>query len=281
MQEVCKTFREQQRLGGDGPYSFQRRTSWATDGVPLSGYGYPAKKIGLIHSMFRPSDDATLFPFLVPGNFFAARALQQLHELARDLGALGLEFALHEDLQGWSRQLYQLLQQYGSVPGPGGKIYAYEINGYGSFHLMDDANVPSLLSLPYLGAVSAQDPQYLRTRSYLLSDANPFFYQGQAGAGIGGPHAGKDMIWPLSIIMRGLTSSSDAEISQCLGMLQHCHAGTGFMHESFHKDDPRVFTRKWFAWANTLFGELVWKVYRERPHLLDEKIPAAAGIRFR
>jgi meiotically up-regulated gene 157 (Mug157) protein len=147
-----------------------------------------------------------------------------------------------------------------------GNVMAYEINGLGSYHLMDDANVPSLLSLPYLVKQPLTD--YQRTRRLVLSKSNPFFYKGSAGEGIGGPHAGENMIWPLSIIMRGLTSHDDKEIKFCLDMLQKCHAGTGFMHESFHKDDASRFTRKWFAWANTLFGEFVLKVYEERPHLL-------------
>jgi uncharacterized protein len=102
-----------------------------------------------------------------------------------------------------------------------------------------------------------------------LSEENPFFFKGKAGEGIGGPHVGMDYIWPLSIIMRGLTSNDAEEIKSCLLMLQKSHANTGFMHEAFHKDDATKFTRKWFAWANTLFGEFVWKVYQEHPDLLQ------------
>ncbi|MEJ7586746.1 MAG: glycoside hydrolase family 125 protein [Ferruginibacter sp.] len=149
-----------------------------------------------------------------------------------------------------------------------GKIYAYEVNGFGSYNLMDDANVPSLLSLPYLDAVKNSDPVYINTRKLLLSSNNPFFFKGKAAEGIGGPHAGMDMIWPLSIIMRGLTSKDDKEIQACIKLLQKNHGNTGFMHESFHKDDATKFTRKWFAWANTIFGELLWEVYKTKPHLL-------------
>jgi meiotically up-regulated gene 157 (Mug157) protein len=133
---------------------------------------------------------------------------------------------------------------------------------------MDDANVPSLLSLPYLGAVKKGDPVYQTTRKLLLSTNNPFFFRGTAAEGIGGPHAGIDMIWPLSITMRALTSTNDAEIRACIRTLQQTHAGTGFMHESFHKDDSQKFTRKWFAWANTLFGELLWHVHQTKRQLL-------------
>jgi len=147
--------------------------------------------------------------------------------------------------------------------------YAYEVNGFGSYNLMDDANVPSLLSLPYLGAVKNTDQVYINTRKMLLSQNNPFFFKGKAAEGIGGPHAGINMIWPLSIIIRGLTSSNEAEIKKCIGMLRETHAGTGFMHESFNKDDAAKFSRKWFAWANTIFGELLWEVYKTKPQLLS------------
>ena len=134
---------------------------------------------------------------------------------------------------------------------------------------MDDANVPSLLSLPYLEAVKNTDDIYLNTRKLVLSDYNPFFFKGKKGEGIGGPHAGVEMIWPLSIIMRALTSSDNEEIKKCVSMLVASNAGTGFMHESFYKDDVEKFTRKWFAWANTIFGEMILRVYQENPSLLD------------
>jgi uncharacterized protein len=136
------------------------------------------------------------------------------------------------------------------------------VNGFGSFNLMDDANLPSLLSLPYLGLVSNTDPVYINTRRMLLSENNPFYFKGKAGEGVGSPHTGMDMIWHLGIITRGLTSNNDQEIKACIEALRKTHGGTGFMHESFHKDDPTKFTRKWFAWANTLFGEFLWKVYK-------------------
>ncbi|WP_276502749.1 glycoside hydrolase family 125 protein [Terrimonas pollutisoli] len=263
---VVKTFKEQQRKNGNGPYSFQRSTSWATDGVPLGGYGYPVKPVGLICSTFRPSDDATIYNFLIPSNFFAVVSLKQAAEMVK---ALHGDTALSNECSALAKEVEQALKQYATVSHPQfGKVYAYEVNGFGSYNLMDDANIPSLLSLPYLGAVKNTDPVYINTRKLLLSPENPFFFKGKAGEGIGGPHAGIDMIWPLSIIIRGLTSNSDAEIKKCLNLLQHCHGGTGFMHESFHKDDAKKFTRAWFAWANTIFGEFVWKVHKERPHLL-------------
>jgi len=264
---TLKTFKEQQRRDNDGPYAFQRKTSWATDGVAMNGYGYPVKPVGLICSMFRPSDDATVYSFLIPSNFFAVVSLKQAAEMVKQISK---DNALSNELNALAAEVEQALQKHAVIGHKEyGKIYAYEVNGFGSFNLMDDANVPSLISLPYLNAIPANDPVYLNTRKMLLSSNNPFFFKGTAGEGIGGPHAGKDMIWPLGIIMRGLTSRDDKEIKYCLDTLKTTHANTGFMHEAFYKDDPKRFTRKWFAWANTLFGEFLWKTYKERPGLLE------------
>ncbi|MBI1782123.1 MAG: glycoside hydrolase family 125 protein [Sphingobacteriales bacterium] len=267
MQSIIQTFTEQQRLHDKGPYSFQRNTTWATDGVPLSGYGYPVKPVGLIVSTFRPSDDCTLLPFLIPSNMFAIEILGYMSELL-SLPAVN-DLSLAAKAKALQVQVKKAWQQYGIIQHPMfGRIIAFEVNGYGSFHLMDDANVPSLLSLPYLGTIAPNDPLYLNTRKVVLSENNPFYYKGKAGEGIGGPHTGADTIWPMSIILRAITSVDEKEIKHCLDMLIKTHAGTGFMHESFHKDDASKFTRKWFAWANTLFGELIMKLYKERSALL-------------
>ena len=279
MKMVVKTFKEQQRKDGEGPYTFQRKTDWATDGVPLGGYGYPTKKVGLIHSMFRPSDDATIFPFLIADNFFA---FQSLHQLASMAKLIFKDSSLANECIALKEELGAALSKHAIVTHPKfGKVFAYEADGFGNHTFMDDANVPSLLALPYLDAgasthsdLSILDKQssgfgiYQNTREMVLSDSNPFFFKGSAGEGIGGPHAGLNMIWPLSIIMRGLTSKDDKEIKLCLNMLQQSHAGTGFMHESFNKDNVANFTRKWFAWANTLFGEFVLETFKTKKYLL-------------
>ena len=185
------------------------------------------------------------------------------------IGKIYADAALANECMQLATEVENALAQYAAVPnGQLGKVYAYEVNGFGSYNLMDDANVPSLLSLPYLDAKPAADPIYQNTRKLILSENNPFFFKGRVAEGIGGPHAGMQMIWPLGITMRALTSTNDLEIRKCLQMLVSSHAGTGFMHESFHKDDAAKFSRKWFAWANTLFGELVLKTYRTKPELL-------------
>ena len=266
---IVKTFKQQQRKEGRGPYSFERTTAYATDTVPLGGYGYPVKPVGLICSMFRPSDDATIFPFLIPSNFFAVVILRNAAEMVRTISG---NSKLADECTSLASEVESALKKYAIINSPQvGEIYAYEINGFGSFNLMDDANVPSLLSLPYLNAVSLNNHLYLNTRKFVLSKNNPFFFKGTAGEGIGGPHVGLDMIWPLSIIMRGLTSNDSTEIKHCLQMLKNSNADTGFMHESFNKNDASKFTRKWFAWANTLFGELILDTSKKHPSILQSK----------
>lgn len=262
---VIKTFREQQRKDGPGPYSFRRQTTTPNDTLNLDGYGNPVKPCGLIASGFRPSDDACIYPFLIPSNMFALTALRGLADLAK---ASNRE-ELAREASSLADAVNQALKTHATAAhSQHGQIYAYEVDGFGNQLFMDDANVPSLLSLPYLDCVPASDLIYQHTRQFVLSGNNPYFFKGKAAEGIGGPHVGLDMIWPLSIIMRGLTSSDENEIGACLATLLRTHAGTGFMHESFNKDDPSKFTRAWFAWANTLFGELVLKVLHEHPQVL-------------
>jgi meiotically up-regulated gene 157 (Mug157) protein len=265
MRAVVRTFREQQRKEGKGPYKFQRVTGWQTDTVAGAGYGNPIRPVGLICSVFRPSDDATIYPFLIPSNHFAVVALRQLAEL--DAAVAG-DARFEAECRALADEVAEALRTHAVVEHFGETMIPYEVDGFGNRLFMDDANVPSLLSLPYLGCCGPMDPLYRRTRAFVLSDRNPYFFRGTAGQGIGGPHVGLDMIWPLAVTMRALTSVDDREIAECLHTLRTTHAGTGFMHESFHKDDPSNFTRKWFAWANTLFGELILRIHDERPHLL-------------
>jgi meiotically up-regulated gene 157 (Mug157) protein len=247
---IVRTFRVQQRKQGPGPYSFQRSSPVPYDTVALDGFGNPAKPLGMIFSMFRPSDDACIYPLFVPANLFAVVSLRQLSELAAKVAG---DAKLAEEAHALAAEVEQAIDQHGKTQG----MWAYEVDGYGNILLMDDANAPGLLSLPYLGCCRVNDPLYRKSRQFVLSESNPYFFKGKAAEGVGGPHEGLNMIWPMSIIMRALTSSDDREIRQCLLWLRDTTAGTGFMHESFQKDDPATFTRKWFAWANTLFGELI------------------------
>jgi len=267
IKSTLKVFKDQQQKDGKGPYSFQRETANATDTRTLKGYGYPVKPVGLVSSAFRPSDDATVYSFLIPSNFFIVVSLKQAAEMMRTIKK---ENSLAKELEALSAEVDKAIKEHAVVKHPKhGDIYAFEVDGFGSTLLMDDANVPSLLGLPYLDAIDVKDPIYQNTRRFVLSEDNPFFFKGKAAEGIGGPHVGMDMIWPMSIIMRGLTSNDPQEIKECIKTLKATHGDTGFMHESFHKDNPKDFTRSWFAWANTLFGELLWETYQKNPKLLQ------------
>ncbi|MDR0765788.1 MAG: glycoside hydrolase family 125 protein [Odoribacteraceae bacterium] len=254
---VLQTFREQQRKEGHGPYSFMRKTERQLDTVCNDGHGHPVNPVGMIVSTFRPSDDATTFGFLVPSNLFAIVSLRQIAEISRNVTR---DAHLANHCEKLADEVQAAVEQHAIVNHPTrGKVYAYEVDGFGNAYLTDDANIPSLLSLPYLGAVDPADPVYRNTRELVWSTGNPYFFRGKAAEGIGGPHIGHDMIWPMSIIARAMTSNSDEEITRAIRVLRDTDADTGFMHESFHKDNPARFTRRWFAWANTLFGELIVK----------------------
>ena len=268
MRTIVETFTAQQRMTSHGPYSFQRQAFTPYDTLSEDGYGNPGRPIRLIHSGFRPSDDACIYPFNIPGNFFAVQTLLRIEEMflhiAKDNAAATEASRLRGEIMG-------ALDAHARMHHPtAGEIWAYEIDGFGNALFMDDANVPSLLAMPYLGSCSMTDPVYLATRRFVLSEANPYFFRGSAAEGVGGPHIGQDMIWPMAIIMRALTTEDEKEQLQCLAWLKSTHAGTGFMHESFHKDDPAKFTREWFAWANTLFGEFILKLEKTNPKLLEK-----------
>ncbi len=255
---ILQTFREQQRKDGPGPYSFQRETTAQLDTKSNNGLGNPVRPVGLIASAFRPSDDATTFEFLIPSNFFAVTSLRKAAEI---LDKVNHRPDLARECRVLADEVSDALEHYAIVRHPKyGPIYAFEVDGFGNRLLMDDANVPSLLAMAYLGDVSPRSSIYRNTRRFVWSEDNPYFFKGTAAEGIGGPHIGYDMIWPMSIMMKAFTSTDDAEIKWCIETLLKTDAGTGFIHESFHKDNPEKFTREWFAWQNTLFGELILKL---------------------
>ena len=230
-------------------------------GILISSYRRSSSLVlGLTNFMYTIPSIA-LFGFLIPSNLFAVTSLRQLAEISRKVtGDTGFARQCEE----LADEVEDAVKKYAIKEHPDyGRIYAFETDGFGSCYLMDDANIPSLLALPYLESVAAHDPVYRNTRNFVWSEANPYFFKGKAGEGIGGPHIGYDMVWPMSLIMKAMTSTDDEEIRKCVKMLRNTDGGTGFMHESFHKDNAAKFTRKWFAWANTLFGELIVKLVNE------------------
>ena len=266
IENILKTFKEQQRKNGVGPYRFQRRTERQLDTMNNNGLGNPVNPVGLIVSCFRPSDDATTYQFLIPSNFFAVTSLRKAAEI---LVTVNKETAMSEECVHLAQEVEDALRRYAVCNHPQyGQIYAFEVDGFGNQYLMDDSNAPSLLSMAYLGDVDVNDPIYQNTRKFVWSKDNPYFFKGKAGEGIGGPHVGLNYIWPMSIIMKAFTTDDEEEIRSCLKQLRDTDGETGFMHESFNAENAADFTRPWFAWANTLFGELILKVVQTYPNLL-------------
>lgn len=268
---ILKTCKEQQRKESRGPYSFMRETEVQTDTVPGYGYGNPVKPVGAICSVFRNSDDAATYLFNVPANWFAVVSLRQLAEIYRTVG-LNKEGA--SQCESLADEVENALRKYGIHTLPdGSKIWCYEFDGFGNQLIMDDAGLPSLLSLPYFGCVQSDDEIYRNTRTFVLSDKNPWFFKGKFAEGTGSPHTAfkEKMIWPLGLITRGLTANTKEEFTSVLDMLLNSDAGKGFIHESFQADHPEVYTRDWFAWANTLFGEMILTTMSNHPDWLDLK----------
>ncbi len=258
VRNILTTFSAQQRKDGSTPYTFRRKTERAYDTLSNNGLGTPVKPCGLIASSFRPSDDATTFQFLIPSNFFAVTTLRKAAEI---LSNVNHETELAAACRALATEVETALSEYAVFEHPEfGPVYAFEVDGFGNHILMDDANVPSLLSMPYLGDIDLNDPIYQNTRKLVWSENNPYFFKGKAGEGIGGPHVGYRMAWPMSIMMKAFTATDPEEIDECVSLLINTDNGTGFIHESFNVDDPSDFTRPWFAWQNTLFGELIIKL---------------------
>ena len=242
------------------PYRFQRTDCAPSDTLPWEGMGNPVSYTGMTWSGFRPSDDACKYGYLIPSNFFAVRAMEAARKLAQ---AAGREDLAQRALELW-QTIREGIREYATVEHPRfGTVYAYETDGFGNYNLMDDANVPSLLSLPYLEACGADDPIYRNTRSFVLSGSNPYYYEGALAKGIGSPHTPEGYIWHISLCVQAMTSTDDAEIASVLKMLLTTHAGTGFMHEGFDPNAPENFTRDWFAWANSMFGELIYRLHEQ------------------
>lgn len=257
LQVIVKLWSREQKHGETSDYTFQRFGSLPSDTLKYAGQGRPVNHTGMTWSGFRPSDDACTFGYLIPANMFAVVVLRHIAEIADNCLA---DNPLAEKALALATEIDDGIRTYGIFSHPVyGDVYAYETDGFGNYNLMDDANVPSLLSIPYLGYAPAYDPVYLNTRRFILSKDNPHHHEGKLAKGIGSPHTPSGYIWPISLSMQGLTAIDDDEILKVVDMLAATDAGTGFMHESFHPDDPANFTRDWFAWSNSLFSELILK----------------------
>lgn len=261
MRIIYELFRTEQRHMEQSPYRFMRNNGIRQDTLANGGLGMPVNYTGMVWSGFRSSDDACDFHYNIPGNMFAVVALRHMQEFAewvfRDTGFLQELKALEEDI-------HYGIQLYGIYRHPEfGPIYAYETDGFGNYCLMDDAGTPGLLSIPYLGYVTADDPTYQNTRRFALSKANPFYFEGRAAKGIGSPHTPEGYVWHMALSMQGLTAVTKEEKLEMIATLEATDAGTGYMHEGFLADDPAVYTRSWFAWSNSLFSQLVYQAMKE------------------
>lgn len=239
-------------------YSFRRLNAPATDTLSHEGRGGPVGVTGMTWSGFRPSDDSCELHYNVPGNMFAVVTLRYVAEIAEEVFG-------DADLAHRAASLEQTIrtgiEEFGRLDHPThGSVYAYEVDGLGHQLVMDDANMPSLLSMPLSGYLAADDPTYLATRALLLSEDNPFYYVGTAARGIGSPHTPERYVWPIGLAVQGLTSTDPAEKRRLLDVLRDTTGGTGLMHEGFDVDDPARYTRPWFSWANAMFCELVLEV---------------------
>ncbi|HIV34261.1 MAG TPA: glycoside hydrolase family 125 protein [Candidatus Blautia intestinigallinarum] len=251
--KILEVFRTEQNHEENSSYRF-RRNSYFKDTLSRDGKGALVKPdTGLIWSGFRPSDDACTYGYLIPSNMFAVVVLGYLEEIAREV----LKDEEMEREAGCLReQVHAAVEEYGRTKTEEfGVVYAYEVDGYGMFCLMDDANVPSLLSMSYLGYPADPDTME-RTRRMLLSEANPYYYSGKAAAGIGSSHTSSRYIWPIALAIQGLTEPSRSEKQKILETLASTTGGTGLMHEGFCVDDPKRYTREWFSWANAMYMEL-------------------------
>lgn len=256
LRSIVDTMRTEQRHVERSTYRFWRTEhAYPNDNLADGGRGAPVAETGMVWVGFRPSDDRCTYHFHVPSNMFAAAILPDLAAFAREQYG---DMALANDADALAGEIRSAIEEHAVVDHPRlGRIYAYETDGLGNHLLMDDANVPSLLSIPYLGFRAADDPAYLATRAFALSDENPYYFAGSAATGVGSPHTPPRHAWPIGISMQALTATHPDEVERLLGSLASTTAGTGLMHESFDVDDPSRFTRPWFGWANSLFAEAV------------------------
>lgn len=240
-------------------YSFQRLNCSPTDTLTNGGLGDPVSYTGMTWSGFRPSDDACKYNYLIPSNMFATVALGYISEIAeiifKDTNLKNIADKLKSEIE-------KGINEYGIIHTEEfGDIYAYEVDGLGNYNLMDDANVPSLLSIPYIGYKNINDEIYQNTRKFILSKNNPYYYEGSVAKGIGSPHTPPEYIWHISLSMQGLTTENEIEITNLINTLINSDGNTGYMHEGFYCNDSTKFTREWFAWSNSLFADFIYKKY--------------------
>ncbi|AOA01415.1 glycoside hydrolase family 125 protein [Carnobacterium maltaromaticum] len=250
---IINLFKTEQRHE-NSTYRFERFGERPEDTLSNNGLGEPCGYTGMTWSGFRPSDDSCTFNYLVPANMFAVVILGYLAEIFEEIYH---EKTAVEEANQLKEEINRGIEEWGIVEHEGKKVYAYEVDGLGNYVLMDDANVPSLLAAPYLGYCEIDDAIYQQTRAVLLSEKNPYYYEGNYLKGIGSEHTPKEYVWPIALAIQGLTTNKKAEKIEMLNKLVETEAGTNYMHEGINVNNPNEYTREWFSWANMMFCELL------------------------
>lgn len=257
--KIIETWKIEQNHFENSDYSFQRLNCSPTDTLSNKGLGDLVSYTGMTWSGFRPSDDACKYNYLIPSNMFATVVLGYISEISETIFN---DIKLKNIADELKYQIEEGINKFGIIHTEEfGDVYAYEVDGLGNFNLMDDANVPSLLSIPYIGYKDIDDKIYQNTRKFILSKNNPYYYEGSVAKGIGSPHTPPEYIWHISLSMQGLTTKNESEINSLINTLINSDGNTGYMHEGFHCNDSTEFTREWFAWSNSLFADFIYKKY--------------------
>ncbi|WP_350343041.1 glycoside hydrolase family 125 protein [Proteinivorax tanatarense] len=254
IETVYDLWKTEQEHEEKSPYRFQRKDCRVSDTLLRDGKGGDSVKTGMTWSGFRPSDDACLYGYLIPANMFACVSLGYAQCMLEQME----ESTLANKVKVLAEEIKEGIEKYGKVNHPiFGDMYVYETDGKGNVNLMDDANVPSLLSIPYLGYTDFDEPTYLNTREFILSRHNPYYYEGEVAKGIGSPHTPDHYAWHIALAIQGMTATKKEEKDKILELFKNTHGSTYFMHEGFDVDNSKKFTRSWFAWANSMFSEFV------------------------
>jgi hypothetical protein len=251
------------------PYTYRRPSDRASETLENDGLGNPVQgNTGLIRTAFRPSDDAAIYQFYIPSLMQFATYLSATGEIMKGVGN---QRNLANLMTNTASNLRDAISKHGIVDDPNyGTIYAFEVDGYGGRNIMDDANIPGLLSAPFIGYLDRNDKVYQATRKFILSTNNPYYMHGPLISSVGGPHIGPGMAWPMASIVQIFTTDDDNEIRTVLKEILSTTDGLGLIHESISTFNATIYTRQWFSWANGLFGQMILDLESRKPYLLKE-----------
>ncbi|KAG5941637.1 hypothetical protein E4U60_007790 [Claviceps pazoutovae] len=278
MSKILQTIEEQSQSSWSNDWDFVSYYNWTgTTGslappVPNGGNGEPKQANGLVASSHRPSDDLCVFNFITSDNAMLAVELSHIADMLDAESKLG---SVSKQIRQYANVIRKAILEHTKTSNG---IFAYETNGLGGQYIMDDANVPSLVSLPYLGFLPRNDSTYQKTKEAMFSRANPYYAVGKAFTGIGGPHVNATYPWPMSQVSGIFGTDDDEEIRQRLAMIMDHTSGLGLIHESVQMHNGSDFTRPWFAWANSYFAEMVLDLAARKPALiLKDETPYLLG----